>query len=80
MQSAIDEGRIKAAYQAIFSAKTMKIAKYEVLIRLIDRAGKSVSPGEFLPAVKRTNVYGTWRTKDEIFTGCNLFASRLRRK
>ncbi len=57
VQLAIDQQRIKCMFQPIYSTEDMKLVKYEVLVRLIDMAGRVVSPQEFLPFIKRTNVY-----------------------
>ncbi len=57
IQLAIDEDRIKCAYQPIYSNKTQKIIKYEMLLRLIDTQGEVVFPNEFLPSIRHTQVY-----------------------
>ena len=57
VKAAIDDNRILCAYQPIVSTKTAKIEKYEMLLRLIDAQGSIVSPLEFLPAIRHTNVY-----------------------
>ena len=54
---AIDEGRIKCAYQAIFDVRTGEISKYELLVRMIDTQGEVILPDNFLPSVSRTQVY-----------------------
>jgi len=57
VKSAIDENRILCAYQPIVSSETGQILKYEMLLRLLDTNGSIVSPLEFLPAIRHTNVY-----------------------
>ncbi len=57
IQLAIDEDRIKCAYQPIYSNKSKKIDKYEMLIRLIDKNGDIITPNEFLPSIRNTQVY-----------------------
>ena len=54
---AIDEGGIRCAFQPIFSAKTGKIAKYEMLMRMMNKEGKVVPPNSFLPSIRHTQVY-----------------------
>ena len=57
VQEAIDEERIKCAFQAIYSALTHEIQKYELLIRLIDKKGEVIGPNDFLPSIRNTQVY-----------------------
>lgn len=58
VQEAIDEKRIKCAFQSIHSASDInKVQKYELLIRLIDRNAKVIGPNEFLPSIRNTQVY-----------------------
>ncbi len=57
VKSAIDENRVLCAYQPIVSAKTGETLKYEMLLRLLDTKGSIISPLEFLPAIRHTNVY-----------------------
>ncbi len=57
IQLAIDENRIKCAYQPIFSNNSKKVVKYEMLLRLIDQEGEIVLPNEFLPSIRHTQVY-----------------------
>ncbi len=59
VKTAIDENRIMCAYQPIVSTQTGKIQKYEMLLRLLDTQGAIISPLEFLPAIRQTNVYIT---------------------
>ncbi|MEN8302980.1 MAG: EAL domain-containing protein [Campylobacterota bacterium] len=57
VKSAIDENRILCAYQPIVSTQNAQTQKYEMLLRLLDTGGSIVSPLEFLPAIRHTNVY-----------------------
>jgi len=57
VQNAMDENRIKCAYQPMFDNKELKLYKYEILIRMEDKNGLIVPPLEFLPYVKHTQVY-----------------------
>lgn len=54
---AIDEDRIKCAFQPIYCGITQTLSKYEMLIRMIDKEENIVMPNEFLPAVRHTQVY-----------------------
>ena len=54
---AIDEGGIKCAFQPIFNAKTKEVAKYEMLLRMINKEGKIIPPDSFLPSIRHTQVY-----------------------
>jgi PAS domain S-box-containing protein len=53
LRDAIDEERLVLAAQPIVSLLTGEITRQELLVRLRDRAGKLVMPGEFLPAAER---------------------------
>ncbi len=57
VSNAISEGRLKAYFQPILDIKTDKIVKYEALARIIGNNGGIFSPIQFLPMIKRTNVY-----------------------
>ena len=57
IQHAIDEKRVKCAFQPIYSATDGEIEKYEMLIRLIDEQERVVLPNEFLPSIRHTQVY-----------------------
>ena len=57
VQNAIDNNRIRCAYQPIFDNENSTLVKYEILIRMEDKNGSIVPPMEFLPYVKHTQVY-----------------------
>jgi len=57
IQHAIDEQRVKCAFQPIYSILTNNIEKYEMLIRIVDVQGRLVFPGEFLPSIRHTQIY-----------------------
>ena len=57
VKEAIDSGRVKCAMQPIYSAETGDIFKYELLLRLIDKDGNIILPGEFLPSIRHTQIY-----------------------
>lgn len=54
---AIDEDRIKCAFQPIYCGKTQTLSKYEMLIRMIDKDENIIMPNEFLPSIRHTQVY-----------------------
>jgi len=54
---AIDDNRILCAYQPIVVLDGGETLKYEMLLRLLDTQGSIVSPLEFLPAIRHTNIY-----------------------
>ena len=57
VKSAIAEDRIVPYFQGIVNLKTMKIEKYEALVRLILPSGEVLSPYAFLDIVSKTNYY-----------------------
>lgn len=57
VQDAIQEDRVMVYYQPIMNTVTSEISKYEVLVRLLGRDGQVVSPGVFLPIIKKTKLY-----------------------
>lgn len=57
IQHAIDEKRIKCAFQPIYLATASEVEKYEMLIRLIDKEGEIIPPNRFLPSIRHTQVY-----------------------
>ncbi|SFP93048.1 EAL domain-containing response regulator [Hydrogenimonas thermophila] len=57
IKKAISNSRIVSYFQPIIDNKTMKIAKYESLVRLIDENDKVLSPYFFLETSKKTNYY-----------------------
>lgn len=57
IQEAIDENRVKCAFQPIYSHDNQEELKYEVLLRLLDKNSKVIPPDSFLPFIKNTQVY-----------------------
>lgn len=55
IRRAIDENRLRLYLQKIVGA-TGETEGYETLIRMVDERGRTVSPGEFLPAAKRLGL------------------------
>jgi diguanylate cyclase (GGDEF)-like protein/PAS domain S-box-containing protein len=56
VKAAIKDDKIVPYYQPIYNNKTLKIEKYEVLMRLIDD-DKAISPWFFLDIAKKTKLY-----------------------
>jgi diguanylate cyclase (GGDEF)-like protein len=57
VKEAVNSGRMRCAYQPIYDAKTLKVKKYEVLIRMIAQNGTVIYPNEFLPSISNTQTY-----------------------
>ncbi len=54
---AIDSGAIRCAFQPIYGAKSGKVEKYEMLMRMVNKSGEIVSPNHFLPSIRNTQLY-----------------------
>lgn len=52
VRTAIRENRLTLYFQPIYDVKKNRISHYEALVRLIERDGKVVFPGEFIPAME----------------------------
>ncbi|RXK12245.1 GGDEF domain-containing protein [Halarcobacter mediterraneus] len=57
IKSALHDDRIVVQYQPILNNKTMKIEKYEVLVRMKEKDGKLISPFYFLGIAKKSKQY-----------------------
>ncbi len=57
LREAIQENRITTFYQPILNLRTMKIEKYECLVRMIDEQGNVISPYKFLEISKASKLY-----------------------
>ena len=57
VKSALLEDRIVPYFQGIVNLKTLKIEKYEALVRLILPSGEVLSPYAFLDIVSKTHYY-----------------------
>ncbi|MGE4497697.1 MAG: EAL domain-containing protein [Deferribacterales bacterium] len=57
VKQAIKEDRIVPYFQGIMDNSTGEIRKYECLIRMLEPDGSVVSPGMFLPIIKKTKLY-----------------------
>lgn len=56
VRKAIEENRLKLAYQSIASLEGDSRQHFDVLVRLIDDSGKELHAGEFLPAAAKFNL------------------------
>ncbi|MDP3857618.1 MAG: EAL domain-containing protein [Stagnimonas sp.] len=61
VKRAIEENRLKLAYQSIASLEGDSRQHFDVLVRLIDDSGKELHAGEFLPAAAK---FGLMRSVD----------------
>jgi len=75
VQQAMTEGRLVAYYQPIIDLATGQICKFETLMRLLDKAGKPVAPGLFLPVLKQTQFYA-YMTHAMIEQACTFFKDK----
>ncbi len=57
LRNAIEEDRVFPFYQPIVNAKTLKVEKYEALIRIIEEDGTIIPPIEFLEISKKVRLY-----------------------
>ena len=57
IKNALKDGRIVPYFQPIINLKTMKVEKYEALVRLIKEDGSVLSPYFFLDISKKTPYY-----------------------
>ena len=57
VKEALEEDRVICFYQAIYSAKTDQVIKYEALVRIEEKDGSITLPFEFLETIMYTNIY-----------------------
>ncbi|MDD5373396.1 MAG: bifunctional diguanylate cyclase/phosphodiesterase [Sulfurimonas sp.] len=57
VKEALDEDRVTCYYQPIYDYKKCEIYKYEALVRILATDGRVVTPFEFLPQIKGTNMH-----------------------
>ena len=57
VREALREDRVTLYYQPIQGASQPPVNEYEVLVRLLSRDGQVILPGQFLPIIKKTNIY-----------------------
>ena len=55
-EKAMEEGWIKVFYQCVSRVKTGKVASLEALARWIDPVRGTISPGEFIPVLRRFHL------------------------
>jgi len=72
IHTALENDGIICYYQPIFN-KNKEIAKYEVLVRMKDKNGNIILPGDFLPIAKTTKLYNQI-TKEVIKKACKKFS------
>ncbi|MDR3415396.1 MAG: EAL domain-containing protein [Nevskia sp.] len=59
VKKAIEENRLKLAYQSIASLEGESRGHFDLLVRMIDENGKELHASEFLPAAQRFNLMRT---------------------
>ncbi|HQS66214.1 MAG TPA: EAL domain-containing protein [Sulfuricurvum sp.] len=57
LRDTIYDNRVVPFYQPIVNAKTLKIEKYEALVRIIEKDGTIIPPIEFLEISKKVRLY-----------------------
>lgn len=57
VKEALDEGRVLCHFQPIYNHKSGEIFKYEALVRIVSKENTIVSPMQFLPQLKHTNMH-----------------------
>lgn len=57
VKEAIDEERVVCYFQPIYDHKCGEIFKYEALVRIVSKNGTIISPMQFLPGLKNTNMH-----------------------
>lgn len=91
LTEAIAEQRLMLYYQPIVRMTTGRVMHYEALLRLRDRDGRIVAPGQFLPAVQESGLAGSYtkwviceavqaiRTRPGVKVYVNLFSECIGR-
>ena len=57
VKEALDENRVICYFQPIYDHKGGEIFKYEALVRIVAKNGAIISPMQFLPGLKNTNMH-----------------------
>lgn len=57
VKEALDEDRVLCHFQPIYNHKSGEIFKYEALVRIVSKENTIVSPMQFLPQLKHTNMH-----------------------
>ncbi len=57
LRSAMDEDRLVPFYQPIVNTQTLKVERYECLVRIIEKDGSVISPFHFLEVAKKLKLY-----------------------
>jgi EAL domain-containing protein (putative c-di-GMP-specific phosphodiesterase class I) len=83
-QTAINENRLKLAFQPVLSSKTGKVKNYEALLRIIDETGQLISVGPYIPIAEKYGfieqidkivldfVIKELKTNDDIYLSMNV--------
>jgi PAS domain S-box-containing protein/diguanylate cyclase (GGDEF)-like protein len=76
---ALNDDRIKLAFQPLYNNQTQTISKYESLVRLIDEEGKVISPYLFLDIAKQSKLYPqiTKRVLEKAFVAINATDKKI---
>ncbi|MBL6751645.1 MAG: EAL domain-containing protein [Nevskia sp.] len=56
VKKAVEENRLKLAYQSIASLEGESRSHFDVLVRMLDESGKELHASEFLPAAQKFNL------------------------
>lgn len=59
VKKAIEDNRLKLAYQSIASLEGESRSHFDVLVRMLDESGKELHAAEFLPAAQKFNLMRT---------------------
>lgn len=57
VKEALDENRVVCYYQPIYNHRSGEIFKYEALVRIVSKDNTIISPMQFLPQLKHTNMH-----------------------
>ncbi|MDQ1297708.1 MAG: hypothetical protein QG558_246 [Campylobacterota bacterium] len=57
VKEALDEDRVVCHFQPIYNHKNGEIFKYEALVRIVSKENTVISPMQFLPQIKHTNMH-----------------------
>ncbi len=57
IKTAIDDKKVISYFQPIVNNKTMEVAKYESLVRIIDKNGQIIPPMQFMEVAKKGRYY-----------------------
>ncbi len=75
VQLALQEKRLFPYYQPIVHLASGQVVKYESLMRMVDREGQIISPGDFLPILEQTRYYPRM-TQAIVEQACSFFSTK----